>query len=171
MPQEQVHIIEGHTTSVRHPARPHLTRIQGNILLKKITITCTDIITTNKKVLGGRCPWPAGVRKRFVRSDRGVPSRCNRDSGLRLRECMKLAIHGINMERFMRNHRLIDRDPVCGRRISRNKAHILIQWNKREYLLCCPKCQSEFEAHPQRYVSAASSGGRVRNGLHTGRNV
>ncbi|WP_186408642.1 YHS domain-containing protein [Candidatus Accumulibacter aalborgensis] len=45
-----------------------------------------------------------------------------------------------------------DRDPVCGKRINRNKAHITLQYKGNEYLLCCPICQAEFERDPERYL-------------------
>jgi YHS domain-containing protein len=45
-----------------------------------------------------------------------------------------------------------DRDPVCGKRINRNKAHITLQYKENEYLLCCPICQAEFERDPERYL-------------------
>lgn len=44
------------------------------------------------------------------------------------------------------------KDPVCGQRINRNKAHIAIDYEGRTYLLCCPLCQSEFEKDPQKYI-------------------
>jgi len=45
------------------------------------------------------------------------------------------------------------KDPVCGKRINRNKAHISIEYNGEEYLLCCPMCQAEFEKDPDKYLS------------------
>jgi YHS domain-containing protein len=39
--------------------------------------------------------------------------------------------------------------PVCGKRINRNKAHIVMEYRGKDYLLCCPKCQSEFERDPE----------------------
>lgn len=51
----------------------------------------------------------------------------------------------------MNTRKQFPRDPVCGRRMSRNKAYAVVRYNKVEYLLCCPKCQSEFEADPGRY--------------------
>lgn len=44
------------------------------------------------------------------------------------------------------------RDPVCGRRITRNGAHIVIEYAGEHYFLCCPRCQAEFEQDPGRYV-------------------
>jgi YHS domain-containing protein len=44
------------------------------------------------------------------------------------------------------------KDPVCGQRINRNKAHIVIEYEGQTFLLCCPLCQSEFEKDPQKYV-------------------
>ena len=44
-------------------------------------------------------------------------------------------------------------DPVCGQRVNRNKAHIVIRYEDCEYLLCCPKCQSEFEVAPEKYIA------------------
>lgn len=51
-------------------------------------------------------------------------------------------------------------DPVCGKRINRNKAHIEIEYRGDQYLLCCPKCQAEFELDPARYVRDGRSGRR-----------
>ncbi len=51
-------------------------------------------------------------------------------------------------------------DPVCGKRVNRNKAHIVIEYNGEEFLLCCPRCQSEFEDDPARFVRNSSKKGR-----------
>jgi len=47
----------------------------------------------------------------------------------------------------------VTRDPVCGQRVNRNKAHIVITYEGHKYPLCCPKCQSEFEKTPDRYLA------------------
>lgn len=47
----------------------------------------------------------------------------------------------------------ITRDPVCGQRVNRNKAHIVITYEGHKYPLCCPKCQSEFEKTPDKYLA------------------
>lgn len=44
------------------------------------------------------------------------------------------------------------RDPVCGRRTTRNGAHIVIEYDGERYFLCCPRCQAEFERDPGRYA-------------------
>ncbi len=44
------------------------------------------------------------------------------------------------------------KDPVCGKRINRNKAHIVIEYQGQAYLLCCPVCQAEFERAPEKYI-------------------
>jgi hypothetical protein len=31
------------------------------------------------------------------------------------------------------------RDPVCGKRINRNKAHTVVEYEKEKYFLCCPR--------------------------------
>lgn len=46
----------------------------------------------------------------------------------------------------------LNKDPVCGKRMNRNKAHIIVEYQGVEYLLCCPLCQSEFEKHPRKYI-------------------
>jgi YHS domain-containing protein len=51
-------------------------------------------------------------------------------------------------------------DPVCGKRINRNKAHIAIEHRGVTYYLCCPQCQSVFEADPDRYARRAASAGQ-----------
>jgi len=43
------------------------------------------------------------------------------------------------------------RDPVCGRKMNRNKAYVVIDYQGQEYLLCCPVCQSEFEKNLEKY--------------------
>lgn len=48
------------------------------------------------------------------------------------------------------------RDPVCGRKMNRNKAYAVVAYDRAEYLLCCPKCQAEFEANPELYVKGVS---------------
>lgn len=52
------------------------------------------------------------------------------------------------------NNRTI-RDPVCGKRMNRNKAWAVVRYNHVEYLVCCPRCQSEFEADPERYLASS----------------
>jgi YHS domain-containing protein len=42
--------------------------------------------------------------------------------------------------------------PVCGKRINCNKAHVTIEYQGLEYLLCCPVCQAEFERDPEKYL-------------------
>ena len=43
-------------------------------------------------------------------------------------------------------------DPVCGKRLNRGKAHIVIAYEGVDYFLCCPRCQAEFERSPQAYA-------------------
>lgn len=52
----------------------------------------------------------------------------------------------------MRRGRGTLRDPVCGRRITRHGAHIVIEYAGEQYILCCPQCQAEFERNPGRYA-------------------
>lgn len=44
-------------------------------------------------------------------------------------------------------------DPVCGKKINRNKSHIVIEYKGNEYFLCCPQCQAEFEKSPEKYAT------------------
>ena len=46
----------------------------------------------------------------------------------------------------------IYRDPVCGKKINRQKAQILIKHEGYGYFLCCPLCQSEFEQNLDIYA-------------------
>lgn len=46
-------------------------------------------------------------------------------------------------------------DPVCGRRINRNQAYARVTHERVTYYLCCPICQAEFAADPQRYADPA----------------
>ena len=44
------------------------------------------------------------------------------------------------------------KDPVCGKRLQRGKAHIVIEFEGVDYFVCCPRCQAEFERSPQAYA-------------------
>jgi YHS domain-containing protein len=44
------------------------------------------------------------------------------------------------------------KDPVCGKRINRNKAHVVIEHEGVKYFLCCPLCQTQFERAPTAYA-------------------
>lgn len=44
------------------------------------------------------------------------------------------------------------KDPVCGKRINRNKAHAVIEYEGVNYFLCCPLCQTQFERAPATYA-------------------
>ena len=44
------------------------------------------------------------------------------------------------------------RDPVCGKRMSRGRAHIIVHYEGVAYSLCCPLCQAEFERAPEAYA-------------------
>ena len=46
----------------------------------------------------------------------------------------------------------MERDPVCKRKMNRNKAYVTIEYKGKKYLLCCPLCQSEFERDPEKYI-------------------
>jgi YHS domain-containing protein len=46
----------------------------------------------------------------------------------------------------------IHKDPVCGKKINRQKAQILIKYKGYGYFLCCPLCQSEFEQNSDIYA-------------------
>lgn len=48
-------------------------------------------------------------------------------------------------------------DPVCGKRMNVNKAHIVITHEGVDYYLCCPQCQKAFEDDPEKYVRNPAS--------------
>ncbi len=61
----------------------------------------------------------------------------------------------------------MDRDPVCGRKMNRNKAYITIDYKSERYYLCCPLCQAEFEKDREKYLGkdgGNSRGSRARGG-------
>ncbi len=43
-------------------------------------------------------------------------------------------------------------DPVCGKRVKRERAHIAIDYQHITYYLCCPHCQADFERSPEKFV-------------------
>jgi len=46
-----------------------------------------------------------------------------------------------------------DVDPVSGKRINRNRAHIVMEYKGKSNHLCCPLSQAEFERAPEKYAS------------------
>jgi len=44
------------------------------------------------------------------------------------------------------------KDPVCGKRLQRGKAHVVIEYEGFNYFLCCPRCQTEFENNLKQYA-------------------
>ena len=46
-------------------------------------------------------------------------------------------------------------DPVCGKRIKRNHAHVALDYDGVTYYLCCPNCQADFERAPEEFARAA----------------
>lgn len=46
------------------------------------------------------------------------------------------------------------RDPVCGKKINRQKTKVLVKHKGFGYFLCCPLCQQEFELHPDKYAKS-----------------
>lgn len=44
------------------------------------------------------------------------------------------------------------KDPVCGKRMNRGKAHAVIEYEGIAYFLCCPQCQAQFEGAPKTYA-------------------
>lgn len=44
------------------------------------------------------------------------------------------------------------KDPVCGKRINRGKAHAMVEYEHIQYFLCCPICQAQFEQQPKRFA-------------------
>ncbi len=51
------------------------------------------------------------------------------------------------------NQKIVNRDPVCGKKINRNKAHIVVEYKGKDYFLCCPLCQAAFEQNPEQYIN------------------
>ena len=47
------------------------------------------------------------------------------------------------------------RDPVCRKRIRRDRAHAQVVHQGVVYYLCCPLCQAAFETEPRRYAKPA----------------
>ena len=44
------------------------------------------------------------------------------------------------------------KDPVCGKRMNRGRAHAVVEYQHVAYFLCCPLCQAEFERAPRMYA-------------------
>ncbi len=46
-------------------------------------------------------------------------------------------------------------DPVCRKKINRNKAFYIYNFKNEQFLICCPVCQSEFESNREEYMDKA----------------
>ena len=46
-------------------------------------------------------------------------------------------------------------DPVCRKKINKNKASYIYNFKNEQFLICCPVCQSEFESNRKKYMDAA----------------
>lgn len=46
----------------------------------------------------------------------------------------------------------MQRDPVCGRPLTSEQAHKVLEYDGNLYFLCCPLCQAEFESSPVHYL-------------------
>jgi YHS domain-containing protein len=55
------------------------------------------------------------------------------------------------------------KDPVCGKRINRGKAHAIAEYEGVAYFLCCPLCQTQFEQTPKTYAQP-ELGEKVKKG-------
>ena len=51
-----------------------------------------------------------------------------------------------------RSAHMFFKDPVCGKRLQRGKAHIVIEVEGMNYFLCCPRCQTDFEHNLKLYA-------------------
>ncbi len=51
--------------------------------------------------------------------------------------------------------RVFHYDPVCRRKINKNKAFFVYIYGNEHYLLCCPVCQSKFEKDTKGYMEEA----------------
>lgn len=54
-------------------------------------------------------------------------------------------------------------DPVCRKRIKRERAHIAIDYERVTYYLCYPRCQADFEREPERFARPESGEPTKRN--------
>jgi YHS domain-containing protein len=45
-------------------------------------------------------------------------------------------------------------DPVCGRKINKNKANVVIHYKGEQYYLCSPECQENFKNSPEKYTQS-----------------
>jgi YHS domain-containing protein len=53
----------------------------------------------------------------------------------------------------MKKNNKVLRDPVCGKKINKNKAYAKETYGKNEYYLCCSLCQSTFLKEPEKFIN------------------
>ncbi|HUW21510.1 MAG TPA: hypothetical protein VMW41_02460 [Candidatus Bathyarchaeia archaeon] len=46
-------------------------------------------------------------------------------------------------------------DPVCRKRINKQKAHHIHRFGDEQFLLCCPECQAQFDANQKNFMDEA----------------
>ena len=47
---------------------------------------------------------------------------------------------------------MLIKDPVCGKRLQRGNAYVVIEYEGMNYFLCCPRCQTDFEHNLKLYA-------------------
>jgi YHS domain-containing protein len=46
-------------------------------------------------------------------------------------------------------------DPVCRKKVRKQKAYFVYRSGDEQFLLCCPECQAQFEANAQSLMDEA----------------
>lgn len=44
------------------------------------------------------------------------------------------------------------KDPVCGMRVDEKRAEFKVSYKGKTYYFCCPMCQEQFKARPEKFA-------------------
>ncbi|MFN4133247.1 MAG: YHS domain-containing protein [Candidatus Hadarchaeales archaeon] len=46
----------------------------------------------------------------------------------------------------------MEKDPVCNMMVNEKSAKLKVNYRGKTYYFCCPACQKQFEANPEKYA-------------------
>jgi YHS domain-containing protein len=52
---------------------------------------------------------------------------------------------------------MMEKDPVCGMQVDRNKAQYHMTHKGKDYYFCSQECKKQFERNPERYIESKTA--------------
>jgi Cu+-exporting ATPase len=72
------------------------------------------------------------------------------------REVVRCAMR-IRLNRiFIRETKVMTKDPVCGMNVDENNSQYKSEHNGKQYSFCSEQCKNKFDQHPEQYARSAA---------------